>query len=157
MAEMPLTLQRSTLPPLVISITSSSLHHLGDAHHLAVAGRGADRDDALAAAVLDAVVVEGRALAEADSAVTVRIVAPGDRISMPTTSSPTDPSVMPRTPAAVRPMGRTCLSGKRIDLPRLVARITSWMPVVRRALITSSSLVEIDGDDAARGADSRRR
>ena len=39
--------------------------HLRDAHHLAVARRGADRDHALAAAVLDPVVVERGALAVA--------------------------------------------------------------------------------------------
>ena len=57
---------------------------------------------------------------------------------MPTTwSSPT--SVMPRTPIAVRPIGRTSVSSKRTDLPLRVA-ISTWLrPVVRAAAISSSS------------------
>ncbi len=46
---------------------------------------------------------------------------------------------MPRTPAAVRPIGRTSVSGKRIDLPFLLAISTSWLPLVRIAAISSSS------------------
>ena len=57
---------------------------------------------------------------------------------MPTTSSPSDRPI-PRTPPAVRPMGRTSLSLKRIDLPRTLAISTSWEPSVRMAAISSSS------------------
>ncbi len=45
---------------------------------------------------------------------------------------------MPRTPAAVRPIGRTSSSGKRMIMPSLVESSTSRWPSVRRAAITSS-------------------
>ena len=62
---------------------------------------------------------------------------------MPTTSSVPWRSFMPRTPRAVRPIGRTFSSRKRIAQPSLVPSSTSDAPSVMRTP-TRSSLSAID-------------
>ena len=56
---------------------------------------------------------------------------------MPTTSSPSR-SVMPRTPYAVRPIGRTSVSAKRIAMPSRVPMKISPVPSVSCTAITAS-------------------
>ena len=116
--EMPETRQRSTLPPSVISMTSSSSTTCATPTTVAVPLAGADRDDALAAAVLDAVVLERRALA-------VAVLADGeDRragrqdLHADDASSPAQATCRAR-PSAARPIGAHLVL---VEADRLAAR-----------------------------------
>src|SRR5690606_22254048 len=63
---------------------------------------------------------------------------------MPTTSSLACANVIPRTPVAVRPIGRTLDSLKRIALPERKAITISLVPLVKQASINwSPSLIFI--------------
>ena len=85
--------------------------------------------DADAAAGLGAVLGQERALAVALAGGDQRSQAsPGRTTPMPITAS-SPRRWMPCTPAAVRPMDRTCSSGKRIDMPFWVTMMISRLAV----------------------------
>ncbi len=70
--------------------------------------------------------------------VATRIEASRRTASTPMTAS--SPSIVtPRTPYAVRPIGRTSVSLKRIALPSFFERMISCVPSVRTASISVSS------------------
>ena len=136
--EMPDTGQRSTLPPSVISMTSSSsttwatptTWPLRSLVRIVMTPEPPRR--------LEPVILERRALAVAalgdgeDRRARREDLHPDHLVVRPA-------SEMPRTPVAVRPIARTSLSGKRIDLPPL--RRDDDLPGrrwVRQAAISSS-------------------
>ena len=143
MVGMPSTGMRISLPPSVISIRSSSSVTRRRLDHLAVALGGLDGDDALAAAVLGRVVGGRRALAVAllaDGEQRRRLLArdDGHADDLVVADSPARRR-MPRTPRAVRPIGRTFSSRKRIAQPLRVPSRMSDAPSVMRTLTRSSS------------------
>ena len=114
---------RTSVPVELISMISCVRRHLQRRDHLAVALGGLQRDDALAAAAVRREILERRELAVA---IVPRRSGRSPRRRRSARSAPApSPSLMPRTPAASRPIGRTSSSWKRIALPPLEHRMIS--------------------------------
>jgi hypothetical protein len=114
---------RTSVPADVINMISSVQRHLQSTDHAAVALGGSDADHALTAATLYRELLDRRQL-------TVAVLGREQDRTLVEDPEPDDlvlrtASRRPRTPAAVRPIGRTSSSEKRIALPELANSMMS--------------------------------
>ena len=141
----------------MISMTSSSGRTSAAATTLPLRSRLLDRDHALGAAAVARVFDDRRALA-------VAVLGGGQHRSAsrprpPASRSRAAPSssIMPRTPRALRPIGRTSFSSKRTALPPSAEQHHVVLAVGERGADQGVAVVEVDGDDAGRRAVARIR